>query len=184
MILKKQVDVLQQADIILVQLEIPVETIEYIADFAGSNNKTLILNPAPACVLPDELLSKVSIITPNETEAGMLAGIAINDIDSAKQAAIILSAKNIETVIITLGVEGALLYHNNSFSLIAANKVTAVDTTAAGDVFNGALAVALSEKKSLEDAVRFANLAASISVTRFGAQASAPHRYEPGLLHP
>ena len=182
--IKKADKVLQQADIILVQLEIPVETIEYISAFAGRYNKKLILNPAPACILPDKLLSNISIITPNETEAGMLAGIEVNDIDSAKQAAVILSAKKIETVIITLGIEGALLYHQNIFKLIPANKVTAVDTTAAGDVFNGALAVALSEKKSLEDSIRFANLAASISVTRFGAQASAPHRYEPGLLHP
>ena len=176
--IKTLTQVLENADIILAQLEIPIETIEYIATIAKQNNKTFILNPAPACKLPDELLSKVSIITPNEKEAEMLTGISINNIDSAKQAAQVLSAKGIKTVIITLGEEGAFLYDNNEFSLVPAKKVTAVDTTAAGDVFNGALAVALSEKKLLEEATRFANIAASISVTRLGAQASAPRRDE------
>lgn len=170
--------VLENADIILAQLEIPIATIEYIADVAKSNNKIFILNPAPACKLSDELLSKVSIITPNEKEAELLTGISIMNIDSAKQAAQSLSSKGIKTIIITLGEEGALLYQNNQFNLIATNKVTAVDTTAAGDVFNGALAVALSEHKDLKEAVRFANNAAAISVTRLGAQASAPYRLE------
>lgn len=170
--------VIEQADIILAQLEIPIETIEHVATIAKQYNKTFILNPAPASSLSDELLNKISIITPNEKEAAMLTGIEINSIDNAKQAAQILSSKGIKTIIITLGEDGALLYQNNQFNLIATNKVNAVDTTAAGDVFNGALAVALSEKKSIVDAVRFANIAASISVTRLGAQASAPHRFE------
>lgn len=170
--------VIEQADIILAQLEIPIETIEYVATIAKQHNKTFILNPAPACKLSDELLCKVSIITPNEKEAEMLTGISIMNIDSAKQAAQILSATGIKTVIITLGEDGALLYQNNSFNLISTDKVVAVDTTAAGDIFNGALAVALSEKRLIEDAVMFANKAATISVTRLGAQASAPHRSE------
>ncbi len=176
--IKKAGGVLHDADIILVQLEIPITTIEYIANFAKQHNKKLILNPAPACFLSDELLSKISIITPNEKEASMLAGVEINDIGSAQQAAKILSGKGIETVIITLGEEGALSYQQNIFSIIPTNKVTAIDTTAAGDVFNGALAVALSEQKNIEDAIAFANNAASISVTRLGAQASAPYRNE------
>jgi len=180
--IKKSEQVLLQATIILVQLEIPIETIGYVADFAKQHHKKLILNPAPACNLPDKLLNKIAVITPNEKEAFMLTGVEINDIDAAKEAARILSAKKIETVIITLGEAGALLYHQHTFSLIATSKVTAVDTTAAGDVFNGALAVALSEQKNMEDAVRFANIAASISVTRLGAQASAPYRSEPGLI--
>ena len=170
--------VVENADVILVQLETPIETIEYVASVVKHHNKIFILNPAPACKLSDELLNKVSIITPNEKEASMLTGVSINNIDDAKQAAQILSAKGIQTVIITLGEDGALLYHQNEFKLISTNKVTAVDTTAAGDVFNGALAVALSEKRNTEDAIRFANIAASISVTRLGAQASAPYRAE------
>jgi ribokinase len=170
--------VLQDADTILVQLEIPIETIEYIAEFANRHNKKLILNPAPACILTDDLLSKLSVITPNEKEASMLSGIEVTNIETAKLAAQVLSAKGIETVIITLGKDGALLYQNNEFNLIPTNIADAVDTTAAGDVFNGALAVALSEQKDIKDAVRFANMAASISVTRLGAQASAPYRKE------
>jgi ribokinase len=173
--------VVKNADIILVQLEIPIATIEYIATIAKQNDKTFILNPAPACKLSDELLSKVSIITPNEKEAEMLSGVSIKNIEDAKQAAKVLSAKGIEIVIITLGEEGALLHQKNEFNLISTNKVPAVDTTAAGDVFNGALAVALSEQKNIEDAIRFANIAASISVTRLGAQASAPYKSEPGF---
>lgn len=176
--LKTLTHVLEQAEIILVQLETPVATIEYAASVAAQKNTRFILNPAPACKLPDELLSKVSIITPNEKEAEMLTGIAINNMDDAKHAAKILSSKGIKTVIITLGEDGALLYHNNQFNLIAGKKVNAVDTTAAGDIFNGALAVALSEKKSFEEAIQFANTAAAISVTRLGAQASAPYRDE------
>jgi len=176
--IKNAEQVLQDADIILVQLEIPIETIEYIAALAKQHNKKLILNPAPACILTDDLLSKISIITPNEKEASMLSGIEITNIETAKQAAQVLSGKGIAIVIITLGEEGALLYENNEFNLIPTNKVNAVDTTAAGDVFNGALAVAISEQKNIKDAVRFANIAASISVTRLGAQASAPYREE------
>jgi ribokinase len=176
--LKTLTHVLEQAEIILAQLETPVATIEYAASVATQKSIQFILNPAPACKLPDELLSKISIITPNEKEAEMLTGVAIKDINDAKQAAKILFSKGIKTVIITLGEAGALLYHNNQFDLIAGKKVNAVDTTAAGDVFNGALAVALSEKKSFAEAIEFANTAAAISVTRLGAQASAPYRNE------
>lgn len=170
--------VLNEAEIILMQLEIPIETIEYVAAFNRQHNKTVILNPAPACKLSDELLSNISIITPNEKEAEMLSGVTINNIHAAEQAAKVLSAKGIATVIITMGEKGALLYADDEFNLIETIKVKAVDTTAAGDVFNGALAVALSEKINLIEAVKFANRAAAISVTRLGAQASAPYRNE------
>ena len=174
--------VLKQAHIILVQLEIPVETIEYIAEAAKQFNKQLILNPAPACKLSDELLSKISIITPNEKEAEMLSGVAITGIDTAKLAAKVLHEKGIETVIITRGADGALLYQNQEYNLIASIAANATDTTAAGDVFNGALAVAVSENKPVEEAIKFANCAAAISVTRLGAQASAPYRNEVEFL--
>lgn len=170
--------VLEKASIILMQLEIPLETVEYVADLAASANVKLVLNPAPARILPDDLLRKISIITPNKKEAEMLTCIEISDVNSAQQAAKILAAKGIETVIITMGAEGAIIFDNDSFTIVPALKVKAVDTTAAGDVFNGALAVAISEGKDMREAVHFANAAAAISVTALGAQASAPHRNE------
>jgi ribokinase len=176
------IQVLEQADIILVQLEIPIDTIEYIAAIAAQKRIPLILNPAPAFKLSDDVLSKVSVITPNETEAQLLTGIRVMDIESAKLAAALLNRKGIGTVIITMGAEGALLYQNEKYTLIPSLKVDAVDTTAAGDIFNGALTVAISEKHNVVDAIKFANCAAAISVTRLGAQASAPRRNEVELL--
>lgn len=170
--------IIAKADIILMQLEIPLAVIEHVAHFAHQHQKKLILNPAPATSLSDELLSQVSIITPNEKEASMLTGIDIIDTTSAKEAALLLAAKGINTIIITLGAAGALVYHEKEFTIVESNIVKAIDTTAAGDVFNGALSVALSEDKTMLEAVKFANEAAAISVTRLGAQASAPHRKE------
>src|SRR5678816_3012501 len=135
------------------------------------------LNPAPAAKLSDELLQNINIITPNQHEAAMLTGTAVNDLNSAKHAAKVLNGKGVETVIITLSADGALLYHKDFFTLIEAPVVKAVDTTAAGDVFNGALVVALSEGNSMKHAVEYACNAAAISVTRLGAQASAPVSY-------
>lgn len=176
--IKKFKQKIESALILLMQLETPLETIDFAASHALKNNVKVILNPAPACPLPDDLLSKISVITPNEKEAEMLTGIPVSDIASAEQAAIVLNKKGIATVIITLGSKGALLFDENHATLLETIKVDAIDTTAAGDVFNGALAVALSEDKSMQDAVRFACKAASISVTRLGAQASAPYLYE------
>jgi ribokinase len=169
---------IKNAAIVLMQLEIPLETVQFAAGIAAENGVRVILNPAPACALPDELLEKVTIITPNETEAEMLTGIKITDIGSAEMAAKALAGKGIETVIITLGAKGALLFTGGEYSLIPAPIVKAVDTTAAGDVFNGALVVAIGERKSMMDAVTFACSAAALSVTKLGAQASAPYRRE------
>lgn len=171
-------DFIVQAEIILMQLEIPLSTVVHVAEFAAANEIPVILNPAPACELPDELLKNISIITPNENEAEKLTGITVTDIRTAEQAAKSVYDRGVETVIVTLGAEGALLLNRDSVVHIAGYKVNPVDTTAAGDIFNGALAVALSEKKSLEEAIDFACKAASISVTRLGAQASAPYRHE------
>ncbi len=169
---------IKNAGLILMQLEIPVETVEHVANIAAENNITLVLNPAPACKLPDELLAKVTILTPNKIEAEILSGIKITDNESTERAARILADKGIKVVIITLGAKGALLYADNAFSWILAPAVNAVDTTAAGDVFNGALAVALSEGKNMKDSVAFACSAAAFSVTKMGAQSSAPLRRE------
>lgn len=171
-------DVIAGADIILMQLETPVETVSHIAALAKQHGKKVILNPAPACALSDDLLSNISIITPNQTEAEMLTGIAVIDDASATDAAAVLHAKGIQQVIITMGEEGAVIYSNGSYTKVPAVKVTAVDTTAAGDVFNGALAVALCDGMDIIAATNFACRAAAISVTRLGAQASAPRREE------
>ncbi len=169
--------IIQQADIVLLQLEIPIETVRHVVNIAADANTKIILNPAPACALPDEILSRVDIITPNETEAAMLTGIEITNMATAEQAARKLKGKGVDTIIITMGSQGALLLQDECV-VIPAPVVKPVDTTAAGDVFNGALAVALSENKSIAEAVHFACKAASISVTRLGAQASAPYKKE------
>jgi ribokinase len=169
---------IESASIILMQLETPIETVEYVATIARAKGIKVILNPAPAAELSDGLLEKISIITPNQKEAEMLTGIKVNDKSSAEKAAMFLHNKGIETVIITMGAMGAFVLHNNKYRMIPGHKVQVADTTAAGDVFNGALAVALSEGKDMEDAVAFACRASAISVTRLGAQASAPYRKE------
>ena len=169
---------IEQAGIILLQLEIPVATIEYIVMLAAKNNIRIVLNPAPARTLSNDLMKHVSIITPNETEAYMLTDVRVVDDDTAEKAARILHAKGISTVIITLGERGALLLHQGIISRVNSPKVTAVDTTAAGDVFNGALVVALSKNKNMLEAVQFACQAAAICVTRMGAQSSAPYLHE------
>jgi ribokinase len=165
-------------DIILLQLEIPMETVNLVARYASANNIRLIVNPAPANTLSPELLRNIDVITPNAKEAEMLTGIKIRNIECAQRAAIILSKKGVKHVIITLGRQGAAVYSGGKFSLIPAPEVEAVDTTAAGDVFNGALAVALSEGLEILKAVEFSCLASSLSVTKLGAQSSIPYRNE------
>jgi ribokinase len=165
-------------DILLLQLEIPISTVEYAAVTAMKNNTRVILNPAPACQLPDNLLKHTWLITPNETEAEIISGVKITDIASAEKAAVIIRNRGVRNVIITLGETGAYVMSDEFTGLIPGIKVTPVDTTAAGDVFNGAIAVAISEGQGLQEAVIFANKAAAISVTRMGAQASVPYRNE------
>ena len=169
---------IEKADVLLVQLEIPLTTVEYVVAIAAKAGVRVILNPAPACQLPDSLLRNVSIITPNRREAEMISGIKVTNLETAKQAAQIIKDRGVETVIITLGTEGALILSDGNFNEVPAFPVNAADTTAAGDVFNGALSVAISEGYNLPDATEFACRAAAISVTRLGAQSSAPNRSE------
>lgn len=174
----KALNELEDSEFVLMQLEIPVPTVEYIAREAVQKQKKVILNPAPAAELSVELLQNLYLITPNETEAELLTGIKVTDEQSALKAATWLNEKGVEVVIITMGAAGAFILANGKSEIIKAPKVVAVDTTAAGDTFSGALAVALSEGKSLQESIAFANKAASISVTRIGAQASVPFRKE------
>ncbi len=174
--------VLAGADALLLQLEIPLETVKALAAAAKKHGVRVILDPAPvpAAGLPDEILKLADIITPNETEALALTGMDAQKItpDVATRLTEQLSAKGCWAVILKLGARGCLLYQNSEPTFIPAPKVEAVDTTAAGDVFNGALAVALSEGLVLTDACLFATRAAALSVTRKGAQLSAPARVE------
>jgi len=169
---------LDESEFVLMQLEIPIPTVEYIAWMAARKQKKVILNPAPAVVLSDELFQNLYLITPNETEAELLTGIKVTDKQSALKAATHLHEKGVEVVIITMGAAGAFLLFKGKYETISAPKVEAVDTTAAGDTFNGALVVALSEGKTIQEAIVFANKAAAISVTHIGAQSSVPYRIE------
>lgn len=170
--------VLDRTEILLVQLEIPLETVEYVAALARERGKKLILNPAPARPLSRELLECLYLITPNETEAEMISGVKIVDETSAIQAAVHINEMGVDNVIITLGSKGALVYADRQATRIPAYEIQAVDTTAAGDVFNGALAVSLSEGNTLIHAARFACKASALSISRVGAQASVPYRNE------
>lgn len=161
---------------LLLQLEIPLNTNIAAATRAKAQGARVVLNPAPAQALPDALLSLVDMITPNETEAERLTGIRVNDDAGAAQAAAALHAKGINTVIITLGARGVWLSEQGQpGQLLSGFKVSAIDTTAAGDTFNGALLAALQQAQPLITAIRFAQAAAALSVTRSGAQTSIPY---------
>ena len=175
---EKALNSVKSPAIVLLQLEIPMNTVEYTVDHCEAEGLQIILNPAPAQALSEKLLRKLTLITPNETEAELLTGIPIIDVDSAREAGKKIFEMGVPNVVITLGSKGALVYNGQQSQLIPSPTVTAKDTTAAGDCFNGSLAVALSENKSLEEAVMFACKTASISVTRMGAQSSLPYRKE------
>lgn len=169
---------LEEADIILMQLEVPIETVEYAAAIAMSCGKKVILNPAPVSVLSPSFLSSVYAILPNRVEAEMLSGIKVVDADSARRAAKVIGEKGIENVVITLGKDGAYVKEKDEYVMIPAKQVEAIDTTGAGDVFCGAFSVYLSESHTLAESVEFANAAAALAVTRIGAQSAIPYKRE------
>jgi ribokinase len=175
---KRAAKVIRGARVLVLQLETPLNTVRMAAELAAKAGVKVLLNPAPARKLPDKLLKYVDVLTPNEGEAEMLTGIKVRDRNAAAKAAKALLARGVENVIITMGSRGAFVAGREVRQMIPAYKVKAVDTTAGGDVFNGALAVALAEGRSLLEAARFATAAAAISVTRLGAQTSAPTRLE------
>ena len=167
-------------DVVLMQLETPIETVEYAAKKAAEAGVKVILNPAPAPAAPlsKELISNLFLITPNRSEASRLTGIEVTDLASAQRAALALYDMGAKNVIVTLGSEGSLVYDGHMMMRVEAIKVEAVDTTAAGDTSNGVLASVIAEGKSVIDAVLEANIAGAISVTRMGAQPAAPTREE------
>lgn len=172
--IQTQKDLLSQAEIILLQLEIPLGTIGQVLKLAGENNIKVVLNPAPAQTLPDWYYKDLFLITPNETEAEQLTGISIEDENSALKASKRLVEMGVKNVVITMGKKGAFVFTNEYTGLVPAPKRDVVDTTGAGDVFNGALVVALAQKKEWEESVTFACMAASLSVSKIGAQSSSP----------
>ncbi len=169
-------DAVINADILLMQLETPLETVMAAAWLASKNGVKVVLNPAPAQQLPDALLRNVDILTPNESEIELLTDLTVTDLDSAEKGARMLMDRGVTTVIVTLGKKGALLVTGDKKQVFPVPDVEVVDTTAAGDVFNGAFTVALAETGSLEQSIQFANIAATLSVTKLGAQPSAPAR--------
>ncbi len=178
-VLKKHEDI----GYMLIQLEIPMDTVKEALGYARSRGIQVILNPAPVNKKVMDLFEYIDVITPNVKEAEMLSGRNIQSIEDAVEAAQVIREKGVGKVVITLGKNGAVVLDEVSWSHIAAREVATVDTTAAGDAFNGALVVALSEGKALEDAVSFACDAAAIVVTRMGAQSAMPYRKEVILNH-
>lgn len=170
----RHLHLLENAEVLLMQLEIPIETIVHLAKKANGLGKKAILNPAPAQELPNELYSCLYAITPNETETTFLTGIKVTGETAAGQAADFFHQKGVNIVIITMGAEGAYVSSPEFEGILPAPSVKAMDTTAAGDTFNGALAAALSNGKDLKASVEFANTAAAMAVTKMGAQSSIP----------
>jgi ribokinase len=171
-------EAIEVADVVIMQLEIPIKTVEVAAKIAHESGTKVILNPAPAQDLPLSLLKMVDVLTPNETEAALLTGLPSTDGIRPEEAGKKLLDLGVGAVVMTLGAKGALIVTKDYIKNVTAPKVDAVDTTAAGDAFNGALAVALAEGSDLEAAVKFAVNAAALSVTKIGAQPSLATRSE------
>lgn len=170
--------VISQAKIIVLQLEMDLAMSEQATAIAHRKGIPVILNPAPARVLKDEMLAQVSYLTPNETEAGILSGMTVDSAETAEQAARILLQKGVQNVIVTLGSKGALIVNAEGAKAVPGFPVKAVDTVAAGDSFNGALAQQLVLGKTLEEAVSFANAVGALAVGKEGAIPSLPQLSE------
>ena len=171
-------DVIRSSDFLILQLEIPSDCVARAARIGHEAGVTVILNPAPMCPLPGEIFRDISLIIPNQTEISKLTGIEVTDGDSLAEAVRRIRESGVRDVIVTLGSKGALVAEGDTFVLVPALKVEAVDTTAAGDTFCGAICVGLSEGMTLVEAARFATRAAALTVQKIGAQSALPYRNE------
>ncbi|MBC7958539.1 MAG: ribokinase [Vallitaleaceae bacterium] len=178
----KHYETIREYDVFLFQLEIPLETVLYTMKRLKEDKKTIILDPAPARELPDEIFQYIEFITPNETEIEVLTGRAIINEVQVKEAAEALLAKGVQTVIVKAGKDGAYIVKNEQCTHVRGFRVNAIDTTAAGDSFNGGLAFSLAMGNSVEDSVRFANAVAAISTTSIGAQGAMPTLAQANVL--
>lgn len=170
----KNIDCIKNSDIVVIQLETPLETVKYALQVAKDLNKYTILNPAPAVKLDDEIIKNVDLLTPNETELEIISEIKIENEDDIIKAASKVIQKGVKELIVTLGSKGSLYINEEKSFFKSACKVEAVDTTAAGDSFTGALAVALSNNKTMDEAMDFASKVGALSVMKEGAQSSLP----------
>lgn len=168
------IEAIKNSDIVVLQLETPLNTIKYALNKAKELNKYTILNPAPAVKLDDEIIKNVDLLTPNETELEIISGVSIETEEDIQKAAQIMIEKGVKELIVTLGYKGSLYINKEKSMFKKAYKVEAVDTTAAGDSYTGALAVALSQDKNIEDAMDFASKVGALSVLKEGAQSSLP----------
>ena len=168
------IEAIKNSNIVVLQLETPLNTIKYALNKAKELNKYTILNPAPAVKLDDEIIKNVDLLTPNETELEIISGVSIETEEDIQKAAQIMIEKGVKELIVTLGSKGSLYINKEKSMFKKAYKVEAVDTTAAGDSYTGALAVALSQDKNIEDAMDFASKVGALSVLKEGAQSSLP----------
>lgn len=175
--IQKSKVIFEKCDILLLQLEIPMEAVEKAAELAFAKGAEIILNPAPARDIPDSLLKKVSILTPNETELELLTGITADSEENLIKACSIMLGKGVQAVVVTLGSKGAFYMTSEESGFVAAEIAVAVDTTGAGDSFNGALAVALCNGDLLTDAITYASKVAAFVVTEMGAQPEIPKKF-------
>lgn len=173
---KKISKAVEECGILLLQLEIPIDAVLKVAKMGYEAGAMVVLNPAPAAKLPEELFKYISLFIPNETELSTFSGVEVHDEETAVKAAKIMNGKGVGKVIVTMGSKGSLSWDGEEAKLIKAHKVKAVDTTAAGDTYCGALCVGLSEGKSLVEAIEFATSASALTVQKMGAQDSIPYR--------
>ena len=171
-------EIIRSAAIVLMQLESTMDTVLYAARMAYESGAKVILNPAPAASIPMELYRYLYAVTPNETESELLTGVKVTDENSALKASEVFIGRGVRRVVITMGSKGAFVNDGDKSYMVSALKVKAVDTTAAGDTYNGAMCVALAEGKTLRESLEFATKASAIAVTRMGAQPSIPTREE------